>query len=55
MGRDYNMTLREAAELIVYAGKSALNSGLAPDSTMWMDFYREAVKLLDSALRTEGQ
>src|ERR1017187_8696695 len=55
MGRDYNLTVRDAAEFVRDVGFSALQSNTGPTDSHWFLLYSEAIKLLDEALKTDGQ
>lgn len=55
MGRDYNMTLRDAAEFIRDVGFEELQLGKEyTDVDHWHDLYAEAVTMLHSVLKTKG-
>lgn len=53
MGRDYNLTVREAAETVRDIGMSALEEKWE-GSQYWRGLYEEAVMMLHSALKTKG-
>lgn len=56
MGHEYSMTVREAAEFVRDVGMGDLHGyPETPNDTPWLVCYREAIMLLDDALRTEGQ
>jgi hypothetical protein len=54
MGHEYNMTVHEAAEFVRDVGMADLHGyPETPDDTPWLVCYREAIMLLDEALRTK--
>ena len=54
MGRDYNLTVRDAAEFVRDVGFSALQSNTGPTDSHWFLLYKEAIEILHSALKTKG-
>ena len=53
MGRDYNVTVREAAEMVRDIGIDALEDKWE-GSQYWRGLYFEAIIMLHSALKTKG-
>jgi len=54
VGRDYTMTVREAAEFVHSIGQYVLAED-PPVVKDWRAMYAEAITLLGMALKTKGQ